>query len=411
MSETVDLPSLADPEFTADPFPFYQRVTNVAPVYRNPEIGIVMVLGYAELLEALRDTDAFSAAYYADMINYMPRSDAVAEIMKDAYPAENLLPQADDPDHRFHRKLAEPFLNPRALRAQHDRIASRVTEILDLVPLGRPFDFVETVAAPFAVRVMCDFMGIPSEDQHVFTAGADAEVVFTGAVVSDEAMQQAARDYVRLQQYVAEAINARLEKPTDDPISFMAHAQPPEGIREMRFSEKIRWVVGMVVAGNETSSSLFSSMAYRLALDPALLEQIRSGDPDVIANFVEETLRYDPPVMCLYRLAKKDTTLGGLDIKAGEMLAMMFGVGNRDAAVFGSPDEYDIARENAKRHLSFGKGIHTCVGAPLARLEAHQLATEIGRRYSKISFADSTPPPYSPVFMVRSLVGLNLIFE
>jgi cytochrome P450 len=103
MSQAIDMPSLADPEVTANPFPFYERVKAVAPVYRNPEIGIVMVLGYEELNEALLDTETYSAAYYADMINHMPRSEAVAEIMKDAYPAENLLPQADDPDHKFHR--------------------------------------------------------------------------------------------------------------------------------------------------------------------------------------------------------------------------------------------------------------------------------------------------------------------
>jgi cytochrome P450 len=411
MSQAIDMPSLADPEVTANPFPFYERVKAVAPVYRNPEIGIVMVLGYEELNEALLDTETYSAAYYADMINHMPRSEAVAEIMKDAYPAENLLPQADDPDHKFHRKLAEPFLNPRALRSQHDRISARVTEVLDSMPTGTPVDFVETVAAPLSVRVMCDFVGIPSEDQAIFTAGADAEVIFTGSVVDDTVAQQAARDYVRLQHYVADAIRTRMENPTEDPISYMAHAEPPEGTREMRFSEKIRWVCGLVIAGNETSSSLFSSMAYRLALDPALLQQIKSGDAAVINNFVEETLRYDPPVMCLYRVATKDATLGGVDIKAGEMLAMMFGVGNRDDNVFEAPGSFDVDRANAKRHLSFGKGIHVCVGAPLARLEAQLLATEIGRRYSKISFAESTPPPYSPVFMVRSLVGLNLIFE
>jgi cytochrome P450 len=401
MTGQVSIPSLGAPEVTADPFRLYDRLRAEAPVIRNDELGAYMVTGYEEMMTVLRNPGTFSSEYYVDFHRAAKRSTEVRAILDQGFPPLNILAHADEPEHSYHRRLVEPFVNPRALRKVRPKVVKRVEEILDAIPPGTVTDFVQAVSVPLAVRVLCDFLGTPEEEQDVYARGADAEVTLLASTTTEEQARQAARDYVALQHCVARQVQDRKDNPgRDDPISHMVAAAD-------RLSDQqiVRFVMGLIIAGNETSASLFTSMVLRLAQDPDLQDRVRGSETERDA-FIEETLRFDPPIVCLYRVATRDTELGGVSIGRGELLAVFFGAANRDEHMFACPHVYDTARENARRHISFGSGIHVCVGSPVARLEAQLLVDELCRRYRTIELAEDGPLRYAPAYIVRSLESL-----
>jgi cytochrome P450 len=223
----------------------------------------------------------------------------------------------------------------------------------------------------------------------------------------------AARGAVEFQHYFIDMIEEKRARPTDDIISDLTHADLAEegDPRKMNHSELISILQQLLVAGNETTAHALTAGMYYLLTRPDLARAL-AGDPDLTAGFVEETLRYLSPVANMWRLVKEDTEIGGFPVKAGEMVLLRYASGNRDESRFAEADRFDPRRPGGREHLAFGAGIHTCIGASLARKEMVTAFPILLRRLKNPRLADATAGlRYSPNIILRGVVELNIAFD
>jgi cytochrome P450 len=407
MSERLASISLIAPETFRDPFPVYDIVRAEEPVFRSPELGMVVVTRYEDVAMVLRDTDAFSSRWLSRVHTYQLGSPAVTAILEEGYPDVDVLSMADGGDHAFHADLLRPFLNPGAVRAlapAFERIASGL--VADL-PSGEPFDIVSRFSVPMAIAAMCEFVGISADRGDLFNEAADAEVaLLQGAGLNEADAVRNARLYVELQHVIATELADRLESPRDDLVTAIATAQPPNGAVEFSSAHRVAMVKVAVVAGNETTRGLISSCIQVLASRPELVPVIRA-DERAMERFIEEVLRAKPPVMSLFRVAAHDTVIGEVEVREGELLAVSYGSSNYDPAMFADPYSFDIDRANLRRHLSFGLGLHFCMGAPVARLESKIALRTLLNRFDVMQM-DSDQATYPPAFVTHNLSSLHV---
>jgi cytochrome P450 len=408
MSETLQVPSFADPAIYQDPFSLYDLLREKAPVYRNAELNLVMVTRYDDIVAVLRDPDTFSSSYFAKRTSGSQRSKAVADILATGFPGHDTLNQVDGPKHDFHAGIVRPFLAPRRVRVLADRIQLIVNEYVADIPSGERADLIHDFAEGVAISVMCEFVGVPRADREIWARGADAELALIGAVLDEDAQIQYATDFVRMQKRIAELLEERAQSPCDDVLSAVATAGPPAGVEPLSLGEKIRIITATVVAGNETTRGLIASAVYRICRDPELEARVRAP-ADAVTQLVEEMLRVEPPGIMIFRVVTRDTVLRGVPIAEGEMMAVVLAAGNYDPDIFECPHAVKLDRGNAKRHLTFGSGSHTCLGAPLARVEAAIAIRTLLSTFDRIELVPGPPPGYFPAYMIRSMQSLPVI--
>ena len=412
MTDAATIPSFRDPEVLACPYPAFDAIRAESPVYRKPELGgIAMVTRFEDAVRVLRDPETFSNDAY-DKIRGggIAQRETVKEILATGFPPAKALAQTDGDRHLYHASLLKPFLTPAKIREMEPRVKASVDRLLDGAEEGQVFDWVTDFAEPLAISVMCDFVGITPEFRDVVVRGAEAEARLMGSFASDEVLIEAAHDWVALQKYAAREIEDRRANPRDDLISSVANTPPPPGVEPLTMPEAVHIVKVAFVAGNETTRSALSAAALRLIQNPGLMDRLRA-EPTALRLFIEETLRVDAPVLMLFRIATKDTEVGGEKIAKGETLAVVYGAANRDAAEFACPAEIDIDRENARRHLTFGLGTHFCLGAPIARLELQLGLQGLLDRFQSLEQVPDTELEYSPSFTVRSLSHLQVFLH
>jgi cytochrome P450 len=410
VTDRTTIPSFTDPAIHQQPFPLYDMLRARAPVYRSAELGLVLVTRYDDIVAVLRDPESFSSSYFARRTSGAHRSAAVAAVLASGYQGHDTLNQVDGPAHDFHAGIVRPFVSPRRVRALGERIQRIVDDAIASIPSGRPVDLIADFAEGVAIAVMCEFVGVSSEDRELWARGADAELALIGALLDEDAQLRYATDFVRMQQRIAQLIEDRRQDPRDDLLSAVVSAPTPEGLAPLSIGEMVRIVTATVVAGNETTRSLIASTIYRLCLDPELEARIRST-PQQIPELIEEMLRVEPPGIMIFRVATRDTQLRGVPITEGEMLGVVLASGNYDPEMFGCPYSVELDRANTKRHLTFGSGSHTCLGAPLAREEALIAVRSLLATFDRIELVDGPPPAYLPTYMIRSMRALPVVMH
>jgi cytochrome P450 len=408
MSEPISIPSFADPALHQDPFPLYDTLRAQAPVYRSAELDLVIVTRYDDIVAVLRDPETYSSSYFARRTSGVPRPAAVAEMLATGFQGHDTLNQVDGPRHDFHAGIVRPFVSPRRVRALGERIQEIVDEAIAAIPSGEPVDLIHDFAEGVAIAVMCEFVGVSSDDRALWARGADAELALIGALLDEDAQLRYATDFVRMQQRIAQLLEERRLAPRADVLSAVASAEPPAGLAPLAMGEMVRIVTATIVAGNETTRSLIASTIYRLGRDPALERRVRDR-PELVPALIEEMLRAEPPGIMIFRVATRGTELGGVPISAGEMVGVVLAAGNYDAEMFACPRALDLDRANAKRHLTFGSGSHTCLGAPLARQEALIAIRSLLAAFERIELIDGTPPQYLAAYMIRSMRSLPVV--
>jgi len=270
---------------------------------------------------------------------------------------------SNPPQHTFFRSLVQQAFTPKAIEAREPRIRTLAHELLDARPSGGAWDLHDDYAFPLPVIVISEMLGIPGEDLHLFKRWSDASVAAMGA----KDPTPYAADLAGMGEYLLREIARRREDPSgDDLISGLVRAT--ENGRSLDDTEILRVANQLLVGGNETTTSLITNMVWRLLEDRARWERV-AGDPALVDAAIEESLRYDPPVLGLFRSTTHDVAMYGETIPDNSKVFMLYAAANRDADVFAGPDAFDLDRP-ARRHLSFGFGVHFCLGAPLARLEA-----------------------------------------
>jgi cytochrome P450 len=349
----------------SDPYPFYARLREKDPLHRSWAADGWVLSRHRDILGVLRDP-----SYSADERNSNRFAPIVARLRRQGlnapYDDDNgSMLRLDPPDHTRLRSLVSKAFTPRAVERMRPRIEAILKDLLDSRPARGPMELVTELGSPLPVRVIAEMLGIPPEDHERFRAWSNEAVRSLGdGAIEDRLAGQRASEQLR--EYFTAVIEARRKAPKDDLITGLAAAE--DAGDTLKRNELLNTLSLLLIAGNETTTNLISNAVLALTRNPDQLELLRKS-PERIPAAVEEFLRYDSPVQMTSRIATRDHEFCGERVRRGQQMILLLGSANRDPDVFPDPDRLDVTRSDV-RHLSFSHGIHFCLGAQLARLEA-----------------------------------------
>lgn len=325
--------------------------------------------------------------------------------------AAAVLLNADPPDHRRQRKLVNGAFRPSRIRMMEpliEKVAHRlIDEFVGNADTGETVDveFVSDFAVGLPMTLIAYALGVVDDDLSMFKQWSDDLVMPVGnPAPSVEQVRGYLVSSTEFAEYFSAMIADRQANPQEDIVSDVANAED-EGER-LTLEEQLSMLTQFLVAGNETTTKLFTNMALQLASNPDLQQRIRE-DRSLVDGLVEEALRFEAPVGGLFRQAKEDLDVGGASVKKGEHVWVLYAAANRDESRFECPDDFDPARANVRDHIAFGHGEHFCIGASLARAEANIGFGVLLDRIEQIGLAENNFA-YEDTFVLRGLKALNL---
>ncbi len=391
--------------FRDDPHVFYDRLRAAAPRFRDAVYGRTLLTRYDEVRAALRDKHLSVDARLAEDHSYMRRvaGTGVMEGRGDsAY--EPPLVLLDDPAHRRIRSLVSRAFNPRAVQAMEGRIEAITADLLDAIGDSAEIDFIADFAAPLPTQAILDMMGMSDAPRDDFKRWSEA-VLWGYDPERDGAIQSRLKQaFLGMASAFRAAIAARRQRPGDDLISAMVRAQEEED--RLSDLEIISLCTQLMVAGNVTTTDLIGNGLHALLTHPDELALLRA-EPHRIEYAVEEMLRFDCPITETARIALEDAGVGGCPVHAGDTLTASLAAANHDPEQFQDPHAFRIGRE-PREHLGFGSGIHVCLGAPLARLEARIAIRRFLERFPEIRLHPQRLPRRRALPFFRGFTTLPL---
>jgi len=412
-----------DEAVVADPYPYFDFLREQGPVVREPQHGVFMVTGYEEAWAIYADNAAFSSCN--SVTGPFPgfpvplEGDDVSEQIeqyRDQLPFSDQLPTQDPPKHHDHRGLLMRLLTPKRLRENEDFMWSRVDRQLDGILERGECELVREFAGPFTFYVIADLLGIPESEHEEIRRemqGGNQQGRQVGST-DKESLGHTPLEYLydRLSGYIED----RRREPRSDMLTMMAQVTFPDGTTP-DVIDVVRVAANLFSAGQETTVRLLGSAFLILGEDSKLQQRLRE-DHDLIPDFVEECLRIESPVKGDFRLARVNTTVGGVDIPAGSTVMLLNGAVNRDPRRFPDPTTFQVERPNSREQMAFGRGIHSCPGGPLARAETRIALQRFLDRTSGIRISEKAHGPagerqyrYAPTFILRGLTRLQLEFS
>jgi len=413
-----------DDTFVADPFPYFAALRDECPVRREPHHGIVMITGYEEAVSVYNDTDTWSSCVsvtgpfpgFPVPIDESVGDDITDLIIahRDELPMSDQLPTLDPPTHTDHRAILMRMITPKRLAENEEFIWRLADAQLDEFIAKGKCEFISEFAGPFALLVIADLLGVPEEDHPRFREMLHdrKHQSAVGGLEGELTLNPLQFLYDEFTKFIED----RRREPRDDVLTGLAQATFPDGsVPPVR--DVVTVAANLFAAGQETTVRLLGAAMHIMAERPDL-QQLLRDDPSRLRNFVEETLRMESPVKGDFRLSRRATTVGGVELPVGTTVMVVNAAANRDPALFHDPDTFDPERPNARQHVAFGRGIHTCPGAPLARAEAVISLTRILERMADIRIDESVHGPadarrysYVPTYILRGLTKLHIEFE
>jgi cytochrome P450 len=422
MTDLVDVDYFTDADTAQDPYAYWEHLREQGPVAREPHYGVVAVTGHAEVQAAFKDHRSFSAVNAIGgpfpPLPFTPEGDDISaqiEAHRHLFPIFEHMVVMDPPEHEKARSLLGRLLTPRRLQENEEyiwRLADR--QIDEFIARGR-CELLGEYGKPFATLAIADLLGVPEEDRPKLRRNLGAGEAPDHNVGSLGGEPVGSNPLRYLDDLFSGYLADRREHPREDVLTGLATATYPDG-SVPPVIEVVRPATFLFGAGQETVVKLLSSAVRVLGDRPDLQERLRA-DRSLIGPFIEEALRFESPTKVDFRLARTSTTLGGVPIKAGTVLMLCLGAANRDPRKFERPDEFDLDRKNVREHIAFGRGIHTCAGAPLARVEGRVTLNRLLDRFAhfEVDAAVHGPPDrrsyhYEPTFLLRGLTELHLTF-
>jgi cytochrome P450 family 150 subfamily A5 len=426
----VDIDSLdyfKDPLLALDPYSFLDYLAEHRPVYREPHHGVVVVTGHEEVIAVLRAPDLFSSATIVagtdplSLFPVRPEGDDITDFVNENrqyLPQNDQIVSADPPGHTAQRALLMGLITPKRLKENEEFIWRLTDRQLDAILPRGSAEIIGEYAQPYTLLVIADLLGVPEED-HPMLLGAMGESLMPGTASRqqrEQARKHAGHNTLEVfYDYFSARIEERRRQPGTDVLTGMATAKFPDGSTPEPL-EAARIASNLFAAGQETTVRLIGTLLRRIADEPQTQARLRANR-DLIPRFVEETLRTEGPIKGEFRLAVKTTELGGVPVPAGTTVFVANAAAGRDSRQFECPAEFRIERENVRRHLGFGHGIHTCPGAPLARSEARITIERLLDRTTDIRISEEAHGPagnrsykYMRTYMFRGLTSLHLEF-
>jgi cytochrome P450 len=296
----------------------------------------------------------------------------------------------DQPKHDVQRKTVSPVVSTRNLAGMEALIRERTCEVLDSLPEGETFDWVDTVSIELTTRMLATLFDFPYEDRAKLTRWSDVATAVPGGGVIDTE-EQRREELIECLVCFTQIWEDRKKNPTGDLVSMLAHGEETKDMEPMEFLGNL---ILLIVGGNDTTRNSMSGGVLALNQYPSEFEKLKN-DHSLIPNMVAEVIRWQTPLAYMRRTANNDCTVGGKQIKAGDQMLMWYLSGNRDEDVFERGEELIIDRQNARNHLSFGFGIHRCMGNRLAEMQLRVLWEEILKRFENIEVVGDVERTFS----------------
>ena len=410
--------SMTDPVISARPRPFYAAMRELEPVHWDEKLGMYLISRYEDIAAIQQDPITFSVNKGYNTQQAAGFQQEFQEILQrdgGGYHPDAIM--SDPPYHTRIRKLMESAFTAHRVKELEPRIERVVVDLIDAIADKGSADAVKDFAVPLTIRIICEQLGLDWDIKDKIVRWSIAVTAQIGRMQDREQMIAHAREICDLQLYLTEKMKEREANPREDMISDIVHANIDHGdgnVETLSFSEALSSIRALLIAGNETTATALGNLFYILATQPQVAELLKNSvDDDRLLNrFVEELLRIEPPVRGLSRMTTAEVELGGKLLPAGAHLLLMYASANDQEEVFPEPRKFDIERPNVGRHLSFGGGIHRCVGLALARMEIKVAAREIVRRIDDIQLAINPEDiTYMPTVATQTIESLPITFR
>ncbi|MBB2991855.1 cytochrome P450 [Mycolicibacterium iranicum] len=417
---TVDF--FRDSRLTDDPYTFYEALRNKCPVSREDHYGVTMVTGWQEAVDVYNDSETFSSCIsvtgpFPGFPVPLDGLDDITDLIvehRDEIPFSDQLPTLDPPTHTNHRALLMRLITPKRLKENEDAMWQLADDILDDYLAPGQGEFIKGFAGPFTLRVIADLLGVPEEDRPELLERLARGTHGSGLGNAEKTLTKTPLEY--LYEVFAEYIEDRRSQPRGDVLTGLATATFPDGTMP-EVADVVRVATNVFSAGQETTVRLLSTALKVIGDNPDIQAKLRENR-DLLGNFIEECLRIESPVKGDFRLSRVPTQVGDQALGAGCTVMVINGAANRDPRRFEDPDTFDPERKNARQHLAFGRGIHSCPGAPLARAETRVGLERLLDRTTDIRISEKVHGPrgerrysYIPTYILRGLTELHLEFD
>jgi cytochrome P450 family 144 len=390
-----DIPGelLLDPQVLDDPYPFYRRLRDEAPVWGVPGTEVFTVSSFELVAEAAGRVEDFSS----NMKYLIYRDDAGLPGRLDFGDGGQALATADPPMHAVHRDAVFPELVAKRMQALEPDIVELAETLVDRALEDERVEFMTAIGNIVPITMISRLVGFRNSNLDELWTSAVNGTRLVGSTLALDDLLESASGMEGILVWIAGQLSVALDEPSEDLLGTVANAVNDATLSE---AEAIGILTTLLSAGGETTTSLLGNGVRMLAERPELQEHLRQN-PEQIATFAEEALRIESPFRYMMRFVPRHTTLGGTAIPAGSTVLLLWGSANRDPDEFERPDEIDLERRIPRRHVAFGRGIHHCVGAPLARVEARNVLQVLLERTKTISLQPDHKPSWVSSLLVR----------
>lgn len=418
--EAIDF--FSDDSLVEDPYPYFEQLRSNSPVLPLPNHGVTAVTGYGEAAEIYRDVETFSSCNsvvgpFATFPVPLEGNDVsdVIDRYRDRLPLNEHMVTMDPPAHTRERALLMRLITPKRLKDNEAFMWRLADRQLDEFVANGHCEFISAYTQPFAMLVVADLLGVPETEHQRFREGFGFSRA-PGKIGAAEKGTPGLNPLQWLDEWFERYVEERRREPRKDVLTDLALATYPDGSTP-DVTSVVRTATFLFAAGQETTARLLAAALKYLAENPDLQDQLRDHR-ELIPNFIEETLRVESPVKADFRLARRNATVGGVEIAGGVPVMLLNGAANRDPRQFDRPAEFRLDRSNAQAHLAFGRGPHSCPGGPLARVEGRVSLERILDRMVdiRLSVEHHGPPTarkfrYEPTWVLRGLSELHLQFR
>jgi len=396
-----------DPAVRADPYPYYAALRRDSPVHQiRPELPLFAVSRYQDVRDILHDPGTFSSAAIQTLLQGIvgigPNTGALADHRVLASP---MMIAVDPPAHSRLRRVVSRGFTPRRIAELEPRIRELARKFLEpVVPAGR-MDLMRDLAVPFPITVIAELLGIEPDRRTDFKRWSDSTVLGLSSMSGEFTRDEVRQGADEMADYIDRIVADRRAHPQDDLVSVLVRAEEGDSLRA---DEVMSFIVLLLIAGNETTTNLIGNAMRALLASPAQLQAVVTN-MTLIPGMVEEALRFDSPIQGLPRHATRDTTVAGIPVPKDTLLMVLFGSANRDEGQFSYPDRFDVHRQMDEA-VAFGHGVHFCLGAALARLEARVAFEELFTRCLDLRLMEEEVPLIDSL-VLRGPKSLPLTFE
>jgi cytochrome P450 len=418
MASLADRDYFTDHSILRDPYAYFEALRERGPIYRHPETGVVTITGFEEALDVLKDTEHWSSLISTTgagkALPFEPEGsdiNAQMEAHRDKFMGGDLVVTFDDTPHSFSRSLLSKLFTPSKLKANEEFIARYSDELVRNAVADGGVELIKTIATPFVTLVIADLLGVPADDRQMFMDVIENAPPPGNLDDVDYPLDQ--HPLFVMGTYFAGYVADRRANPRDDVLTELSLATFPDGSTPDAM-EVVRLATFLFGAGQDTSAKLLGNAMRFIVEQPGLQDQLRA-DTSLIPKFLEEVLRLEGSTKMTSRIARRDTSLRGMDMPAGTRVMIALSAANRDPRRWEDPEVLKIGRPKIMEHLGFGRGAHVCIGAPLARVEVRVLLEKFLEHTSSIDLDEAVHGrpgasnlEYEPSFIIRGLAELHL---